>query len=61
MTRDSARPDASHVGEVAAIERVPHDSSDAVGHVRCYVCHGRVAYADRYCRTCGARLEDVRT
>lgn len=37
---------------------VPRQSHVALGHYECGECHGTVGAQDRYCKHCGARLED---
>lgn len=37
---------------------VPRESHVALGHYECGACGTIVGISDRYCRTCGAELED---
>lgn len=35
-----------------------HDTDHATGHTECSECGGAIDFWDRWCRHCGARLED---
>lgn len=48
--------DSEHV---APRVRVHVDERRAIGHDECGGCGATVGFADRYCRMCGARLEDA--
>ena len=43
----------------ASIVKVPRQSHVAIGHYECGGCHSTVDYGDKFCRKCGAKLNNT--